>query len=176
MSTSDRFRTSCRRRSSVLRLVGALIIMTACTALGFFFAGRLRLRKEYLGALLMLSDSLKTEIRYSRDDIMTLIRRSSPRLINELAPKTDNAVEFRTRFSDGVPRSYSLTPEDRALTDELFSKLGTTDVEGQISHLELCGEKLRNSYNNSIEEIKTKSKLYKLLGFFAGAALAVTVL
>ena len=160
----------------MLRLMGALLVMTALTGAGFFFAGRLRLRSEFLGAMLTLTDSLKTEIRYSRDDILTVLKRSSPEIIARVSPKTDNADEFGRTFTSCVARTYNLAEDDSALIDELFSKLGASDVEGQISHLELCGEKLRKQYNNSLEEIKSKSKLYKLLGFFAGAAIAVTVL
>ena len=55
-------------------------------------------------------------------------------------------------------------------------KLGITDVEGQLKHIELYKGLAKAHLDDSKKDITEKSRLYKTMGFFVGAAVALIVI
>ena len=72
-----------------------------------------------------------------------------------------------------IPQSYGLKNDDIAVLEDFGKALGTTDVEGQLNHIELYKNILNSQLKKSKEEYKEKSKLYKVLGFFTGSIIAI---
>lgn len=83
--------------------------------------------------------------------------------------KMENAV---ANISDG----YALKHEDKQLLCSFGEKLGITDVEGQLKHIELYKGLANAHLDDSKNEIKQKSRLYKTMGFFVGTAAALVII
>ena len=83
--------------------------------------------------------------------------------------KWKNAV---ADISDG----YALKHEDKQLLCSFGEKLGITDVEGQLKHIELYKGLANAHLDDSKNEIKQKSRLYKTMGFFVGTAAALVII
>ena len=93
------------------------------------------------------------------------------------------SVCFGTKHSDfsnywqkaitSIPQSYGLKNDDLTVLEDFGKALGTTDVEGQLNHIELYKNILNSQLKKSKEEYKEKSKLYKVLGFFTGSIIAI---
>ena len=70
-------------------------------------------------------------------------------------------------------KDYILKNDDIVVLEDFGKALGTTDVEGQLNHIELYKNILNSQLIKSKEEYKEKSKLYKVLGFFTGSIIAI---
>ena len=146
------------------KLLGAALVLASSTLMGFYLSYRLKRRLKLLNALCELMSSLCTGVRYSRENVITLVRRSSPRLILDVLP------------DESLQSSFYLTDNDESLLTDFFSKLGSTDTDGQLEHINIYKISFKTACDNSLEEYKTKSRLYKALGFFVGASIALMIL
>ena len=158
----------------LVKLIGALFLLLSATVCGFYLSNRLRLRRDFLLAFSAFLTNLETNIRYTPDDIITLVKRSTPNYLTDIFCAESHAfTEYWTEFVGNIPKSYGLKTDDYSLLSEFGKFLGTTDVEGQLNHIELYRKLLDNLIDNSNIEYKNKGKLYRLLGFFCGAMLAI---
>lgn len=164
--------------SFTIKIIGAVLVVTAGTVCGFYFSLKLSKRKEFLIAFKDFLSALETNIRYKADDIITLITTSSSSPMLEFF--SDNVfssfMDYWNSFVENLPKSYGLTKEDINLIKEFGKNLGTTDIEGQLNHIELYKNHFETQYKKSEDEYKTKSKLYKVLGFFIGAVTALILI
>ena len=159
------------------KLFGAGMILLCCTLCGFYCSYKLSLKLNFLNSLIDFLSRLETNIRYFGDDVFKLISLSAPSSLSEyfLEKKTpfntywDNAVQKLTK-------AYSISSEIKHNLTEFGRMLGSTDVEGQIKHIGVYKSVFTTSLDNFQKEYKTKARLYKTLGFFAGAVLALLIL
>ena len=66
--------------------------------------------------------------------------------------------------------------KDRELFQNFVQGLGASDTQGQLEHLELYMDLLRERLREAREEYMQKNRLYIALGLFAGVALCVIIL
>lgn len=136
-------------------------------------------RRDFLNRLSVFMSTLSTYLRYNSSDIFTMIRLSADSsCLSELSvQKSDKPFEELWNTSvEMIPKSVSLTKQDYELLAEIGFQLGKTDIEGQLKHLELCGERLKMQISDAENCISNKSKLYKTMGFFVGASAAILLL
>ncbi len=163
--------------SLYLKIIGAVCITLCATGTGFYLSEKLRQRKIFLDSFCRFLTILDTSIRYDGGEIITLIKKSAPAELKALFDF--NNSDFRSvwlTFIENIPKSKGLKDEDYRLIYDFGDKLGATDVEGQLNHIRLYSELFKNSLDNSLSEYKSKSKLYKLLGFFTGAVLSIMII
>ena len=158
------------------KLLGAALVLASSMLMGFYLSYRLKRRLKLLNALCELMSSLCTGVRYSRENVITLVRRSSPRLILDVLPDENNPRTFLQKTVESLQSSFYLTDNDESLLTDFFSKLGSTDTDGQLEHINIYKISFKTACDNSLEEYKTKSRLYKALGFFVGASIALMIL
>lgn len=161
----------------LIKLIGAFLLLVSSTIFGFFLSNRLKLRYDFLLAFTTFLTNLETNIRYTPDDIITLIKRSTPNYLTDIFCSDSSVLtDYWTESISRIPKSYGLKSDDYSLLNEFGRILGTTDIDGQLNHIELYKSLFNNSLNNSLKEYKNKSKLYKLLGFFCGACLSIMLI
>lgn len=73
-------------------------------------------------------------------------------------------------------RNSDIKEEDRALLLSIGEKLGDSDVDGQLSTIELHKQHLNTLLLSATEERKKKGKLYRSLGVLAGVFVAIMLL
>ena len=106
-----------------------------------------------------------------------LISLSAPSSLSEYF--LDKKTPFNTYWDNAVQKlakAYSVTAEIKRNLTEFGRMLGTTDVEGQIKHIGVYKSVFTTARDNFQKEYKTKARLYKTLGFFAGAVLALIII
>ena len=158
----------------LIKLIGALLLLLSATVCGFYLSNRLRLRRDFLLAFLEFLTNLETNIRYTSSDIITLVKRSSPNYLSDIFyTESHTFIEYWSESIGKIPKSYGLKTDDYSLLGEFGKLLGTTDIEGQLNHIELYKNLFNNALYNSEKEYKNKGKLYRLLGFFCGAVLSI---
>ena len=158
----------------LIKLIGALFLLLSTTVCGFYLSNRLKLRRDFLLAFLEFLTNLETNIRFTSSDIITLVKRSSPNYLSDIFyTESRTFTEYWSESIGKIPKSYGLKTDDYSLLNEFGKVLGTTDIEGQLNHIELYKTLFNNSLYNSEKEYKNMGKLYRLLGFFCGAMLSI---
>ncbi|MGN1051458.1 MAG: stage III sporulation protein AB, partial [Acutalibacteraceae bacterium] len=66
--------------------------------------------------------------------------------------------------------------EDKRLLLDFGENLGKSDREGEIGNINLYKDLIDINLVKSREEYRKKSRLYKVLGFGAGATIAIIIL
>ena len=162
----------------ILKIVGCIFVVTSSTFLGFLLAQKLKNRCNFLVALLDFLCNLKTNIRFSGDDIFSVIENSVGGILTDIFISNNNysILEYWSECIEKIPASYGLTQEDYNILKDFCVNLGSTDIEGQTSHIELYNGLLNTQLEKAKVEYTAKSKLYKLLGFFVGSAVAIMII
>lgn len=156
--------------TSFVKIAGGIALFAVSVLEGFYFALKLKWRRDFLSAMGEMLLNLETLIRYSGEDIVSLLSRSAPESISELFVGDDSAPAFWESFVSNIPVSYGLHRSDYDLLREFGSMLGSTDLEGQLSHISQYRELFKLAENNSEKEYLSKGRLYKILGAALGSA------
>ena len=162
----------------LLKIIGCLLMVLTGTAAGWSCAVRLKRRRDFLLRFRGFLSAMTTGLRYRNADIFTLTAQSARQaglpLVAESADKPF-AQEWE-RVVSRIPRSFSLREEDVSLLLRFGAQLGKTDLDGQLRHLSLTASELEALITESEDAMSRKSKLYKTLGFFAGASTAILLM
>lgn len=158
--------------------MGALLLIAAGTLSGFMESHKLTVRVEKLEAFLRFLSAARTEIRYSAAPVVQILMqhgseigflRQCSRFCSEgsgFVKAWENAVNSRAKL-DGF------SPRDRELLLSFGAGFGASDTDGQISHLELYANLIGENLKTAKENQGRKSKLYLMLGVFAGLGTAI---
>lgn len=150
-----------------VKLLGLLLVFLFFTLIGFYQSYKLTRRRNNLGEILLFLNRMETNIRYRNDDIFTLVFEFAEDILVPLKNAVD--IEGYNKEIQSLP----LEKQDKTLLIKFFSGLGSTDIEGQLSHIKLYTEFFNEQYEKSKEDIIKKSKLYRMLGLFSGLAFVV---
>lgn len=159
------------------RLIGAICVFVCGTAGGFIVSDKLKNRKDFLKDFIAFLSALEINIRYRCSDIVDVVKRSAPKGISGCFDFSyDDFSAIWSNFTDRIKKTSELKDEEINLITEFGSKIGTTDADGELNNILLYKEFFEKSYYNSLEEYKTKSKLYKTLGCLFGAVVAIIII
>lgn len=148
----------------IIKWTGLVLSFSFFSLLGFYQSYKLSLRKRSVADVLVFLNRINTNIRYRTDDIFTLVDECAE---GSLVPLKNN-----TDYQQAV-EALPFHKDDKKLLKRFFANLGTTDIEGQLSHIELYTRLFDEQYRTAKSEIEKKSKLYKMSGLFSGLAFVV---
>ncbi len=78
-------------------------------------------------------------------------------------------------FSINV-NTESLKPSDVNLLSEFFGSLGEGEIEAEVARCKMYSNLIKELYESANREYLDKSKLYKMLGLFAGLTLSIIIM
>lgn len=160
----------------------SVMTVSICTAMGFYFSRRLRLREEQLCEALLLIKELIVQIRYTNAKIGDILKNSAENAAYQnLYFVTDCFLlkeneDFHEIWSEGVKKQIFLNQRDKELLLALGEHLGETDSEGQLSFLELTEAMLVEQREEAREERGAKGRMYRSVGLLCGLAAGILVL
>ena len=94
--------------------------------------------------------------------------------IFSLASKKMESITANIAWNEAINDVDSnLNKEDKKVLENLSKLLGQTDVEGQISQIDITQKFLDNQIQEAIEEKQKNEKLYSKLGITIGLAIVV---
>lgn len=166
----------------MIKLAGICALMLSCTGAGFMLSSGLSARILVLENINALLEIFSVSIRYKRETVLRLVEEaessSSCRRLEFLS-----AVRERLLFSGDFPLAWResvlewlpdfLKPEDKAILLETGDFLGGSDIDGQLSNLQIKKEAASKLLDAAKEERKRKSKLFRSLGVLGGAFAAI---
>ena len=137
---------------------------------------RLKTRCEFLTAFLDFLCNLEANIRFFGDDIFSLIDKSVNNTLLDAFRQNSSAKEFWNNSLRQIPTSFGLKKDDYNLLKDFGAMLGTTDIEGQINHISLYKNLFELQLKKADKEFNSKSKLYKVISFYAGSAIVLMII
>lgn len=169
----------------ILKIIGGLLIFTACGLMGIAAANRYSLRPKEIRRLRASMQLLETEIIYGCTPL--------PQALSNISGKVEGALKrFYSTISedllagwsysldtawnkglDGLLKDTCLTDADRELIAGFGKVLGSSDREDQKKHFELFYIQLKQNEEMAEEARKKNERMYKSLGFLSGLVIFI---
>ena len=165
-----------------MRLIGLMLLILAGGGYGCYGAVRLKKRVIVLETAVRWAQHLQTEFRFHRTPLSKALEVCACQpAFRELtflatagtcpmAPTEGLITALRQQT-----RTLALMPADVELLTQLCAGLGTTDLEGQLRHLELYAARLAQQQTEAREQYRCKGKVYRVLGVGVSAAMALVL-
>lgn len=172
----------------MLKLLGAILIIGSCGALGLSARQSLRERILAVDGFLKALERIESEIAYRLTP--------SPELIALLARESDDRIapvfrsmERKLGQNDGLSLAYKwcralrddapgcgLRAEEIGILCDASSFLGRYDSEQQLRSLQLTRKRLTQVRDEAAEDLKNKGNLYRTCGLTLGVLTVIVLL
>lgn len=156
-----------------MKIMGAVLILGVFVWCGFNISNTMKKRCELLGAFITALEILKSEIAFNGADLKTAFNHAA-----KLSGADIFADSARYIESEGIAAAWKRAVENKDINEQdrrvfmlLSSKLGKTDAQGQIRHIDYVGGLAREARKNAAELYEKNGTLFMrggvLLGIFA---------
>lgn len=170
-----------------LKLWGALLILAATSATGFYVALNLARRPRQLAELGAALSLLESEIGFAATPLPQALRQlgAAGSLAGQLfVAAAGNLADGQGRTAGeaygaaltALAPSTALQAEDLLVLQSLVPVLGATDREDQLRHLRLCRERLSRQEAQAREQRERYEMMPKYLGVLFGLGLVIILL
>lgn len=157
----------------MLKLIGAVMIIAVCAYIGFAAGEEAKHRQRLLEETASALELLKSEICFSDTELKKAFIN-----IDRVTDTEGIFARAAERIEEeGISRAWNRAVESAGLDEEdehvlklLSSKIGKTDSEGQRRHIEYTASLLRERARDAKEIYEKNGKIYRSVGFLAGAA------
>ena len=156
------------------------LILILATMIGRFLSKKYVYRLEELEDIKNALNILKSKIKFTYEPIPEIfeeISKTSGKNVSKLFKTAKNKMNDLTAneaWEEAVEESQNnLKKEDKDVLKTLSKLLGQTDVEGQISQIEITENFLESKIQEAMEEKKKNEKLYTRLGTIMGLAIVI---
>lgn len=156
------------------------LILILATMVGKYLSKKYVYRLEELEDIKNALNILKSKIKFTYEPIPEIfeeISKTSSRNISKLfktAKIKMNDLTANEAWEEAIEESQNnLKKEDKDVLKTLSKLLGQTDIEGQISQIEITENFLESKIQEAMEEKKKNEKLYTRLGTIMGLAIVI---
>lgn len=156
-----------------MRILGAAMILCAFTAGGFWISAEMRRRCTFWERFITALEMLKAEIGYNGSDLKKAFEAAagvSCLKLFECAANKLFALGIDAAWAEAV-RESGVNEEDMKLLLLLSSRLGKTDVEGQLKHIAYISALAIEAKTAAEKAYAEKGALFRrsgvLIGIFA---------
>ena len=156
------------------------LILILTTMVGKYLSKKYVYRLEELEDIKNALNILKSKIKFTYEPIPEIfgeISKTSGKNVSnlfEIAKNKMNDLTANEAWEEAVEESQNnLKKEDKDVLKTLSKLLGQTDVEGQISQIEITENFLETKIQEAMEEKKKNEKLYTRLGTIMGLAIVI---
>ncbi|MCM1328565.1 MAG: stage III sporulation protein AB [Ruminococcus sp.] len=166
----------------MLKFAGIILIISVTSFAGFYFSSALKKRETMLKKLNFMLEEILILLRYKSATVYEIAetlasdeRFSEFEFLGNVKP---GGKTFRESWCGAVYGSTlsGMKKSDIELIADIGKKLGTSDLEGQISTVLLQRSELETLIAAAEEECSKKAKLYRSLGALSGAFIAVMLI
>ena len=158
-------------------------IFSLSTAIGMLvskmYENRVLELKEFKNVL----NIIKTKIKFTYEPLAEIFKQISKdnstkveKIFNNIAKKME-FIQVKSAWENSIQEAdISINQEDKDILKKLGKLLGQTDVEGQVSEIEVTETFLDMQIEKAEEERKKNQKLYKTLGIIAGLVFVIILI
>lgn len=172
----------------MFKVLGAILVISACTLLGFEVANKYKLRPLQLRALRSMLNLLEAEIVYASTPLplaLEKVARHASAPLNSLFLKAREellagdgltAGEAWLKAVDSMQGTMHLDEEDLNILREFGAGLGGSDKEEQIKNLQLTKELLKQQEWKADERRNKNERMWRTMGFLTGMAIVLILI
>ncbi|MFK7697200.1 stage III sporulation protein SpoIIIAB [Paenibacillus sp. HJGM_3] len=168
----------------MLKLIGALLVLAACSLYGLARAAQYARRPWQLRQLIQALQRLETEMVYGYTPLAEALRRIAPTLGAPLDAMLLEAAERMEAHGATAGESWryaieahwsrtALRANEREAWSQLGHTLGVSDREDQVKHLKLAAGLLQAEEHVARDEQRRYEKMWRSLGVLAGAFIVI---
>lgn len=143
------------------------------------YVDRVKELKEMKNAL----NIFKTKMRFTYEPIPDIFEEIAKQLTNGniatiflIASKKMKQKTAGQAWEEALEEENNLNKEDKEILNSLSRLLGKTDLEGQLSEVEVTTTFLETQIKKAEEARKKNEKMYQTLGMVAGLAIVIVLL
>jgi len=163
-----------------------LILLMICLYsifIGYLLSNKYKQRVEELREIKNLLGMLKTKIRFTYEPLPEILKESAEsfngnilKLIENVKIKI-NIMTAGTAWQKAIDETdLNLNLEDKNILKKMGNLLGRTDVEGQLSEIEVTENFLNKQIEKAEQEKIKNEKMYKTLGIITGIGLVIILI
>lgn len=163
-----------------MKSTGAFLLLGACLLYGISMAKQLERKAARIRLLRLMLTDLMNELRYTLAPVGELLRTLAGQEAYQELPFLQNAAAsadtFPQSWQTAVRSDRQLTPETAAVLETVGQTLGSTALDGQLSALGLCCERLSILQREAEASALKKGTLYRSMGLFGGLFCVILLL
>jgi len=171
----------------VLKIIGLIGVILSLGLVGIMKSQQLRMRVMLLEDYMQMVLELKGQISYFKEPlpvIFSKIDKSRGSKSFELLSKASFSLEEKDAEIEKIwPRKVEenykglpLSKDDIEIFKYLGTFIGQTDYDNHLFHFSYLEEKLDEKLAESKNNLKVKGPMYRKIGFFLGAILAILLI
>ena len=160
-----------------------LLVFIASSFIGRCIAKKYSYRLEELEEIKNILNVFKSKIRFTYEPIPEIFREIASNAQENIGQIFEKAEKNMQDFSAGEAWEKAVQTSETNLTNEdlhvllmLSKMLGQTDVEGQISQIEITENFLEKQIKEAQQEKNKNEKLYRKLGTTIGLAIVIILI
>lgn len=166
----------------IIRLIGAILIITGCGSVGFIIAMEHKKETKSLEQLLSAIEYIRCELAYRRTPLPGLFRLLSASTTGQIRTyftslyfclKEQRSPDFSVCAKQTMASFTSVTPKTKEALNLLGDALGHYDVAGQIESLNAVYDQVKLIHSDCKNGQKERIRSYQTLALCAGASLAI---
>ncbi len=153
------------------------------TFLGLMMANKFKERVKDLKAILSILNIIETKIKYTYEPLPQIFEDISNQFKTNIGKIFKATKDKMKQVSAGEAWDYgvenattNMNEEDLQILKNFDKMLGKTDVEGQLSELELMKSFIEVQIKKAEEEQRKNEKIYRSLGMTVGLALVIILI
>lgn len=164
----------------ILKYFILFIILASCSLLGRYLSRKYVIRVQQIEEMKNALNMFKSKIKFTYAPIPEIFKEIAQNThagigqIFELAIEKMNINTANVAWENAIEESNTyLSKEDKEVIKTLSKLLGQTDIEGQISQIEITQEFLETQLKQAQKEREKNEKLYNKLGTTIGLAIVI---
>ena len=166
----------------IIKYIILFLILIVSSFIGRMLSKKYVHRLEELEEMKSALNILKTKIKFTYEPIPEIfeeISKTSMKNIGNIFKRAKEKMDIKTAneaWEEAVIETESnLKEDDKNVLKALSKLLGQTDMEGQISQIEITEKFLDTQIKEAEEEKRKNEKLYTRLGTIMGLAMVIVL-
>jgi len=156
-----------------LKLTALIILAITFLLTGQYVNLRMKKRVNSLNSLIILIESINSQISFSQKNIMQIIEESVSdgkkdlKMISELIKRQDS--DFAENWKKTVElfgKDDCLNSEDKKILCSFGNELGVTDLEGQSNNCRLHIDLLKKQLDSAVKTVREKTRMNTAISLF----------
>ena len=169
----------------IIKYIFLLVIFLSSSKIGKMLAQRYYYRVQELEELKNALNLLKTKIKFTYETIPEIFEEISNNITKNISNIFKSTVKGLKDFSisqaweqaiESEKKNTNLNEEDIRVIKLLSKQLGITDIEGQISQIEITEHFLDTQIKQAQQEKEKNQKLYQKLGTTMGLVIVILLI